>query len=396
MKGTAVFVLDGIRTPIGRIGGSLAGIRPDDLAAGVLRHLAARHPELDPGDIDGVWFGNANGAGEENRNVARMASLLAGWPVGVPGMTVNRLCSSGMDALIDAARAVAVGDADLVAGGGVESMSRAPWVVTKPSRGYSTASQTLHSTTLGWRLVNPLMPAAWTVGLGEATEALTGRLGIGREAQDRFATESHHKAARAWTDGRFEAEVVAVDGVDDIRDDSIRPETSQDKLATLRPAFHAEGTITAGNASPLSDGAAVVLAGTEAAAGRIGTTPLARIAASAVVAVEPQDFGIAPVEAAERALARAGISWKDIECVELNEAFAGQALACLGAWQDLDPSLVNLNGGAIALGHPLGCSGTRLIGTLAHELARSGKQWGLAAMCVGVGQGVAVVLERAG
>jgi acetyl-CoA acetyltransferase family protein len=378
---------------VGRHGGALAGTRPDDLAAHVLRELVGRHPGLDPAAVDDVVLGNGNGAGEENRDVARMAALLAGLPTSVGGVTVNRLCGSGLEAVIQAGRAIAVGDASLVLAGGVESMSRAPWVLPKPDRPYARGDATLTSTTLGWRLVNPAMPAEWTVSLGEGAELLADKFGIDRDRQDAFAVRSHRLADQAWERGVFAEEVAPVPGTDLDRDEGIRPDTSPERLAKLKPAFREGGTVTAGNASQLSDGAAAVLVGDRAAADRLGVTPLARVAASALHAVEPQLYGIAPVEAAGKALHRAGIGWADLRVVELNEAFAAQALACLDAWPELDPELVNPNGGAVALGHPIGCSGARILGTLARELRRRGGGWGLAAICIGVGQGLAVVLE---
>jgi acetyl-CoA acyltransferase len=391
--GRPTLIVDAVRTPVGRHGGALAGVRPDDLAAVAVRALVERVPELDPAGIDDVWFGDANGAGEDNRNVARMAVLLAGLPPTVPGATVNRLCASGLEAVAAADRSIAVGDAELCVAGGVESMSRAPWVLAKPDAGYPRGNETLHSTTLGWRMVNPRMPAAWTVSLGEGAEILADRYRLSRDAQDAFALGSHRRAAAAWEAGRFASEVTAVPGVALDRDESVRPDTTAAALARLRPAFRPDGTVTAGNASPLNDGAAALLLASESAAARLGRPPLARIAARAVTAVEPPLYGIAPVEAAERALKRAGIGWSDLVAVELNEAFAAQALACLAAWPELDPALVNPNGGAIAIGHPLGCSGARILATLAWELRRRGGGYGLATMCVGVGQGHAVVLE---
>jgi acetyl-CoA acetyltransferase family protein len=387
------FILDAVRTPIGRHGGALAGVRPDDLAAHVVRSLVGRAPDLDPARVDDVFFGDANGAGEDNRDVARMAALLAGLPTSVPGVTVNRLCGSGMEALIEANRAVAVGDASLTIAGGVESMSRAPWVLLKPERPYAKGDAQLASTTLGWRLVNPAMPAEWTVSLGEGAEILAEKFGIDRDHQDAFAVRSHRLAHAAWERGVFAEEVVPVDGTGLERDEGIRPDTTVERLAGLKPAFRDGGTVTAGNASQLSDGAAAVLVGDRRAADGLGVRPLARVAASAVHAVEPQLYGIAPVEAANTALARAGIGWADLSVVELNEAFAAQALACLDSWPELDPDIVNPNGGAVALGHPIGCSGARILGTLSRELRRRGGRWGLAAICIGVGQGLAVVLE---
>ena len=388
-----VFIADAVRTPIGKYAGGLAKVRPDDLAASTLKSLLGRHPELDPARVDDVVLGDANGAGEDNRDVARMATLLAGLPTSVPGSTVNRLCGSGMEAVIGASRAVAVGDASICLAGGVESMTRAPWVLPKPDHAFDRSHETLHSTTLGWRMVNPAMPEQWTVSLGEATEILAEKHGIGREAQDVYAEASHHKAAAAWEKGVFADELVQVPGAELARDENIRPDTSVEKLARLKPAFRPDGTITGGNASPLNDGAAALIIADQAGIDSFGGRPLARIAARAAHGVEPQFFGIGPVEAANRALARAGIGWSDLSVVELNEAFAAQSLACLSLWPELDPTIVNPHGGAIAIGHPLGCSGARILGSLAWELHRRGGGWGLAAICIGVGQGLAVVLE---
>jgi acetyl-CoA acetyltransferase family protein len=388
-----VFVYDAVRTPFGRFGGALAGVRPDDLAARVVGGLLERHPGLDPGRIGEVVLGCANGAGEDNRNVARMAVLLAGLPVSVPASTVNRLCGSSLDATIAGARQVALGEADVVLVGGVESMSRAPWVLPKPEKPFPAGNAELVSTALGWRLVNPEMPGAWTVSLGEATEQLREREKVSREDQDAFALRSHRLAAEAWASGFYDDQVVAVPGVELARDESIR-ETTADKLAGLEPVFRSDGTVTAGNASPLNDGASAALLGSADAGGDEGLGhPLARVAGWGAAADEPQFFGFAPVEAATRALARAGIGWGDVAAVELNEAFAAQSLACVRAW-DVDPEIVNGHGGAIALGHPLGASGTRILGTLARSLAASGERWGVAAICIGVGQGLAVVLEN--
>ena len=388
------YVLDAIRTPFGRYGGALSGVRPDDLAAGVLRALAERNG-LDPSTVDEVVLGDANGAGEDNRNVARMAALLAGWPTSVPGATVNRLCGSGVEATMQASRAIQVGDASLVVAGGVESMSRSPLVMPKPDKAFPAGNQTLYNTALGWRMVNPAMPSQWTVSLGESTELLAERYGIGRDEQDAFAARSHVNAARAWDEGFYDDHVVPVEGVELTRDEGIRPDSSPEKLAKLKTVFRKEnGTVTAGNASPLNDGASALLLGDEAAAERLGKTPLARIAGRGAAGVDPDVFGIGPVRAAEIALERAGIDWNDLAAVELNEAFAAQSLACLKEWSKLDPEIVNVNGGAIAIGHPLGASGGRIIGTLAHHLRRTGGRWGLAAICIGVGQGLAVVLEN--
>ncbi|UMP00588.1 thiolase family protein [Amycolatopsis sp. EV170708-02-1] len=389
---TDVFLFDAIRTPFGKYGGALSGVRPDDLAATVLRALAERN-DLDPATVDEVVLGDANGAGEDNRNVARMAALLAGWPTTVPGATVNRLCGSGLDAVMQASRSVQVGDASLAVAGGVESMSRSPLVMQKPEKAFPAGNQTLYSTALGWRMVNPKMPEQWTVSLGESTEQLAERYGIGRDEQDAFAVRSHVNAARAWDEGFYDDHVVPVEGVELARDEGIRPDSSQEKLAKLKPVFRPQGTVTAANASPLNDGASALLLGDERAAKRLGKAPLARIAGRGAAGVDPDVFGIGPVRAAEIALERAGIGWEDLAAVELNEAFAAQSLACLRDWSKLDPEIVNVNGGAIAIGHPLGASGGRILGTLAHHLRRSGGRWGLAAICIGVGQGLAVVLE---
>lgn len=388
-----VFVYDAVRTPFGKYGGALAGVRPDDLAAHVVRTLVGRSPDLDPARIDEIVLGNANGAGEDNRNVARMAGLLAGLPVTVPGTTVNRLCGSSLDATINAARQIALGEADVVVAGGVESMSRAPWVLPKPGRAFPAGNAELVSTTLGWRLVNPAMPAEWTVSLGEATEQLRERYDVSREDQDTFAVDSHRAAAAAWESGFYDDHVVAVPGTDLVRDESVRADTTLEKVAALKPVFRADGTVTAGNASPLNDGASAALLGSARSASLIGVEPLARVAGWGAAANEPQFFGYAPVEAANLALERAGVGWGDVALVELNEAFAAQSLACVRAW-DIDPGIVNVHGGAIAIGHPLGASGTRILGTLARGLAASGQRWGVAAICIGVGQGLAVVLEN--
>jgi acetyl-CoA acetyltransferase family protein len=390
------YIVDAVRTPTGRYGGALAGVRPDDLAARVVGALTERSPELDPERVDDVFFGNSNGAGEENRDVARMATLLAGLPTSVPGATVNRLCGSGMEATVEANRAIAVDDASICIAGGVESMSRAPWVVMKPEQAYARTDQTLVSTTLGWRLVNPEMPDGWTVSLGEGAEILADRYGVSREAQDDFALRSHQRAAAAWERGAYADESVAVSDVELERDEPIRPDSSLEKLARLRPAFREDGTVTAGNASPLNDGAAALLLAGADGVEATGREPLARIVSRGLHAVDPPLYGIAPVEAASRALERAGISWGDLELVELNEAFAAQALACMSQWPELDPGIVNVNGGAVALGHPIGCSGARILATLVWELRRRGGGYGLAALCIGVGQGIAMVVEADG
>ncbi|MGY0070419.1 thiolase family protein [Streptomyces sp. QTS137] len=385
------------RTPFGKFTGALADVRPDDLAAVAVTGALAKTPALDPAEIGDVVWGNANGAGEDNRNVGRMAVLLAGLPTSVPATTVNRLCGSSLDAALIASRAIETGDVDIVLTGGVESMTRAPWVLPKPSRAFPAGDVSAVSTTLGWRLVNQRMPKEWTVSLGEANEQLADRFSIARDRQDEFAARSHNLADDAWNAGFYDDLVVPVvtdaKGTTVTRDEGIRPGSTAGKLAGLKPVFRPDGVITAGNASPLSDGASAVLLGSGAAAARIGTDPVARIAGRGVSALDPQMFGYAPVEAANRALERAGITWSDVTAVELNEAFAVQSLACVDAW-GVDPETVNAKGGAIALGHPLGASGGRILGTLAHRLRESGQRWGVAAICIGVGQALAVVLEN--
>ncbi|MEU7187165.1 thiolase family protein [Streptomyces sp. NPDC045369] len=390
-----VYIVDAVRTPVGKYGGALAGTRPDDLAAHVVKALVERTPDLDPARIDDVVFGDANGAGEDNRNVARMAVLLSGLPTSVPGVTVNRLCGSGLEAVIQAARSIALGDAHIVLAGGVESMSRAPYVFQKPERAFPAGHQEMFSSTLGWRMVNPRMAPEWTVSLGEGAELIADKYGIGREQQDAFALDSHRKAARAWEEGAYNAEVVPLPNVDLAQDESIRASTSVEALAKLRPAFRKEGgTVTAGNASPLNDGAAALLLVDEEGLRATGREPLARIGASAVTGIEPELFGLGPVEAVRRALDKAGRDITDLAAFELNEAFAAQALGCLAQWPGLDPDVVNPRGGALAIGHPLGASGARLAGAVAHQLAARGSGTGLAALCIGVGQGLALVLER--
>ncbi len=389
----SAFVYDAVRTPFGRFGGALGGVRPDDLAATVLRAVSERSPGLDPAAVEEVVFGLANGAGEDNRNVGRMAVLLAGFPTSVPGSTLNRLCGSSLDAAMTASRMVETGDASVVIAGGVESMTRAPWVLPKPGRAFPAGDVTAVSTTLGWRLVNERMPREWTVSLGGANEMLADKFGVSRERQDDFAARSHRLADTAWSSGFYDEMIVAVEGVHLDRDEGIRPDSSPETLARLKPAFRSGGTITAGNSSPLSDGASAVLIGSETAASTIERDPLARVAGRGAFALDPQDFGYAPVEAANRALARAGISWDEVGAVELNEAFAVQSLVCLDRWK-IDPAIVNTRGGAIAIGHPLGASGTRILATLASVLRRDNQRWGLAAICIGVGQGLAMVLEN--
>ena len=388
---TDAYVFAAARTPFGRWNGALSEVRPDDLAAAALRATLSKAPGLATAAVDEVVWGAANQAGEDNRNVGRMAVLLAGLPTSVPASTVNRLCGSSLDAVMVASRAIETGDADVVVAGGVESMTRAPWVLPKPSRAFPASDLTAPSTTLGWRLVNPRMPAEWTVSLGEANEALAERHGIDRQRQDEFAASSHERAAAAWSSGFYDDLVVPVPGTDLVQDEGIRPDTTTERLAALRPSFRKDGAITAGNASPLSDGAAAVLLGAPDAVP--GLEPIARIAARGAFALDPQDFGFAPVGAADLALRRAGLDWGDVGAVEINEAFAVQVLACLDAWK-VDPAIVNAAGGAIALGHPLGASGARIVATLAHRLRDSDERWGVATICIGVGQGLAVVLEN--
>lgn len=397
-----VYLVDAVRTPIGRYNGALASVRPDDLAAHAIRELMGRTPDLDPSRIEDVYFGNANGAGEENRNVGRMAALLAGLPTSVPGVTVNRLCASGLEAVIQAARAIAAGDASIVVAGGVESMTRAPYVLPKSDKPFPAAHTELFSTTLGWRMVNPRMAPQWTIPLGESAELIAEKHKISREQQDEFALHSHQKAARAQAEGLFDAELAPVsipqrkgDPVVFGADECVRPDASVAAMAKLKPSFRtSDGTVTAGNASPLNDGAAALLLVDEDGLRATGREPLARISATGVNALDPDYFGLAPVEAVNRALAKAGKGFGDLSVLELNEAFAAQVLGCVAEWPDFDPAILNPRGGAIALGHPLGASGARLAGTVAHQLARKGGGVGVATLCIGVGQGLALVLER--
>jgi acetyl-CoA acetyltransferase family protein len=394
MQGREVFVLDAVRTSIGKFGGALAAVRPDDLAAAVLSAAVGRQQGLDPARIDEVIFGDANQAGEDNRNVARMAVLLAGLPTSVPGSTVNRLCASGLDAVISAARSIAVGDADLVVAGGVESMTRAPYVVSKSAKPFPAQHAEMWSTTLGWRMVNPRMPGEWSVSLGEGAELLADRYAISREAQDEFAARSHRLADAAWRSGNYDDHIVRLESTTLERDEGIQPGSTPEVLAGLRPAFRPNGTVTAGNASPLSDGAAALVLASSEMVRELHAEPMARVVSTGAHGVDPQFYGIAPVVAVEKALKRGGRSWNDVTTMELNEAFAAQSLACLQLWPDLDAALVNPWGGAIAMGHPLGCSGARLAGAVVHQLARAGSGTGVAALCIGVGQGMALVLDR--
>jgi 3-oxoadipyl-CoA thiolase len=404
MTSTGAFILDGVRSAVGNIGGQLSEVRPDDLAAHVIRTLLARHGTLDPARIEDVVLGCANQAGEDNRNVARMALLLAGLPVSVPGETVNRLCASGMSAVVHAARAVQLGDGDLYVAGGVESMTRAPFVLSKASKPFARDVE-LFDTSLGWRFVNPVLRERYgTDSMGQTAENVAEQYGVSRDDQDAFAARSQRKAAAARAAGRFAEEIAPLEipqrkgppkRVD--QDEFIRPDTTVDVLAKLKPAFRTDGkgSVTAGNSSGLNDGAAALLVGSERAARDLGLEPMTRVVATAVAGVEPRCMGIGPVPATRRALQRAGITLDDVGVIELNEAFAAQVLASLRQLgiADDDPR-VNPNGGAIALGHPLGMSGARLLLTASHELRRTGARFALATMCVGVGQGMATILER--
>ncbi len=395
-------IVDAVRTPMGRYGGVLAGARPDDLAAAVIAKAIER-TGADPSGIADVYMGAANQAGEDNRDLARMASLLAGLPVEVPGVTVNRLCASGLEAVNQASRALRLGEGDLYLAGGAESMSRAPWVVAKPEAGLPRGPQTMHDTALGWRLVNPRMAEMHSIeAMGETAENVAERYGIERADQDRFALQSHERAVAAASEGRFDDELMTVtsprpqgrgEPLVVEADEGPRADTSLERLAALKPIFRDSGSVTAGNASPLNDGAAcLVLASAERAAA-LGARPLARIVATGVAGVDPAYMGIGPVPASRRALDAAGLELAEIDLIEINEAFAAQVLACVGEL-GIDESRLNVNGGAIALGHPLGCSGARLLTTLAWELRRRGARYGLATLCVGVGQGAATIIEN--
>jgi acetyl-CoA acyltransferase len=387
------YILDAVRTPFGRYRGGLSSVRTDDLAALPLRELVRRNPELDPAAVDDVLLGNTNGAGEENRNVARMAVLLADLPVTVPGSTLNRLCASGGEAVVQAARALAVGDARYVVAGGVEGMSRAPYVVPKPDEALPK-SMAMHQTTVGWRMVNLRFPDHWTDSLGACAERVATELGIGREEQDAWALRSHERAAEAWEKGLHDDYVMEVEGV--TRDESIRPDTSLERLAGLAPAFTAGGTVTAGNSSPINDGAIALLMGTADSARDLGVTPLGQVLGSATVGIEPDRFSVAPVPAIEKVLGRLGLEPSDIDLGEINEAFAAMVLSTLRGLPDLDPEKVNPHGGAIAIGHPLGASAPRVVVDLCRELRRRGGGVGVAAACIGVGQGSAVVCRVEG
>ena len=384
-------VLAAVRTPVGRYGGVLAGERPDDLAALVIGEAVSR-AGVPAEEIEDVWFGAANQAGEDNRNVARMAALIAGLPESVAGVTVNRLCASGLAAVVGACHAVIAGDGDLFVAGGVESMSRAPLVMAKPETPFPRGNRTVWDTTLGWRFPNPRLEAMFPLeSMGETGENVAERYGVSREEQDAFALQSQRRWAEADSEGRFEDELVAVGEAE--RDEHPRPDTSEEKLAALKPAFREGGTVTAGNSSGINDGAAALVIASEERARSLGVEPLGAFGGSAVAGVDPRVMGIGPVPAVQKLLERAGVSVEDIDLVELNEAFASQSLVVIREL-GLDPERVNVNGGAIALGHPLGMSGARLVVTLLHELRRRNGRYGLATLCVGVGQGQAALFER--
>jgi 3-oxoadipyl-CoA thiolase len=398
-----VYVVDGCRTPMGRLGGQLSLVRPDDLAAHAIRRLLERNPDVDPRTIEDVQWGAANQAGEDNRNVGRMAGLLAGLPIEIPGATVNRLCGSGMQAVVSASHALGAGWGDVMIAGGSESMSRAPYVISKPEKGFSTGMPDSADTVLGWRLVNPEMERLYPpITLGMTAEVVADKYDVGREDQDVFALSSHRKAVAAVEAGRLAAEIEPIEAPKDPRrrsfaliesDEGPRADTSLEALGKLPPVFKEGGTVTAGNSSPMNDGAAALLLTTESGLERHGLTPLARIVSTAAAGVHPDVMGIGPVPASEKALQRAGIGVDDLDLVEVNEAFAAQAMATVRLL-GLDPDKVNVNGGAIALGHPLGASGARILVTLIHELVRRQGRFGLATMCIGVGQGISAVVER--
>jgi 3-oxoadipyl-CoA thiolase len=397
---TEALIIDAVRTPIGRFAGALSTVRPDDLAAVVVKAIVAR-TGVDPSLVDDVILGCANGAGEDNRNVARMAALLAGLPVTVPGQTVNRLCGSGLEAVRSAAHAIRADEGRLFIAGGVESMSRAPWVMLKPQEGFPRGVPEMADSLLGWRFVNPRMPREWTVSLGETAEIVAEEYGVSREDQDRFAHATQQRSAAAIAAGHFADEITAVEVpqrkgpprvVD--TDEHPRPDTTYESLAGLKPSFRTSGgTVTAGNSSGLNDGAAALLIASDEVATELGMRPMARIVASAVAGVEPQRMGIGPVPATRKALQRAGLSIADLGLVELNEAFAAQSVACIREL-GLDPEIVNVSGGAVAVGHPLGSSGARILTTLVHEMRRREVRYGLASMCIGVGQGISMIVER--
>lgn len=400
---TDIYVADACRTPMGRIGGQLAALRPDDLAAHVVGALVERNPGLHPSDIEDIVWGAANQAGEDNRNVARMAGLLAGLGIETTGQTVNRLCGSGLQAIVTAAQALASGWGDVMIAGGSESMSRAPFVVTKPERGYAVGAPRMVDTVLGWRLTNPRMRMMYPpITLGETAEEVAAKYGVSRTDQDEFALTSHRRAVAAQSAGRFDTEIVPIEAPSGPKgrvtaliksDQGPRPDTSMEALARLRPVFRKGGTVTAGNSSPMNDGAAGVILATSEGLEKAGLTPTAQLISSAVAGVHPDLMGVGPVPSTQKALDRAGLRVADLDLVELNEAFAAQAVACRNEL-DLDPETINVNGGAIALGHPLGCSGARILTTLVHELQRREGRYGLATMCIGVGQGISLIVER--
>jgi 3-oxoadipyl-CoA thiolase len=384
-----VVVVDALRTPIGRWGGALATVRADDLAAFTIRELVAR-TKVDPERIDDVFWGAANQAGEDNRNVARMAALLAGLPTTVPGATVTRLCASGLQAVNSAAQAIATGCGDIMIAGGVESMTRAPYVMPKADKTYDRNPK-MFDTTLGWRMINPNMPAEYTISMGETAENVAEKYGITREEQDAFALASQQKVKAAVERGAFAAEIVALPEL--AADEHPRPQTTVADLAKLKPAFKKNGTVTAGNSSGINDGAAALLLCSAEVAAKNGWQPLGRIVTSAVAGVDPAFMGLGPIPATQKALARAKITIDDLDLYEINEAFASQSIACMRDLK-MDPAKANVNGGAIAIGHPLGCSGARLAGTVLHELRRRNGRFALATMCIGVGQGIATIFER--
>jgi len=391
-------IIDAVRTPVGKLRGVLSAARPDDLGAYVIEQLLRRNPDVSPGAVEEVFFGCANQAGEDNRNVARMALLLAGLPEHVPGVTVNRLCASGLEAAVQAARAIRLGDMELCIAGGVESMTRAPWALMKPGEGFSSGSLQSYDTALGWRFPNPRMQQRFPLeSMGETAENVAAKYRIAREKQDEFALRSHQRALAAREAGRYRAELlpVIVPGKQPVtvdRDEGPRADTSLEKLAKLKPAFREGGTVTAGNSSGLNDGAATILLASARKAAELGLEPLGRIVAAASAGVDPREMGMGPVPATHKALKNAGLSVKQLDLVELNEAFAAQSLAVIQEL-GLDPEKVNVDGGAIALGHPLGMSGARILGHLAHALKARGGKYGLATLCVGVGQGVSVIVE---
>ncbi|THE09729.1 thiolase family protein [Bacillus timonensis] len=393
-------IIDAVRTPIGKLNGSLTSVRPDDLAGHVIKQLMAR-VDLDPSLIEDVFFGCANQAGEDNRNVARMGLLLAGLPVSIPGVTVNRLCGSGLEAVNQAAAAIKSGLGDVFIAGGTESMTRAPYVMMKPHVTNAKGNQTLHDTMLGWRLVNPVMNDMYPpISLGETAENVAEKYGISRAEQDELALLSQQRAAVAIQSGRFDDELVPIEipqrkGEPHLfkEDEHARPETTLETLAKLRPVFRKDGTVTAGNSSGINDGSSAILVMEEELAKKLGLNPIARVVTSAVSGVHPDYMGIGPVPATRKALQRAGLTVQDLDLIEINEAFAAQSVACIKELE-LDMDKVNVNGGAIALGHPLGCSGSRIVTTLVHEMQKRDVRYGLATMCIGVGQGIATIIEK--